>query len=271
MSLIGKLSRIEAQEQQMLEKINLNRDTAPDMFKDWIEVKKKRKNKKEKKQESQATQNCDAPLFPNSKSDDCDGLVNLSEYQIKSKKKKKQHRRRDEDLAKRLGSLKTSDISEISQSSKNHGIKDSSKAIKREKLESLKLSKRRTNETEDIAEQPEINTFLHQSKKKKSKGKKNKCRDISPDNLSCDSIDQQANECKDQLVESIESIMEKHPNKKFKIVSHELTSLQNNHLRKSGLRVEMKSKKRDKKNELKVRNQVNKINKNIQRIMTLSD
>lgn len=44
---LGKLSRIDAQEQQMLEKIAINTDSAQNIFKDWVHVTKKHRKRDE--------------------------------------------------------------------------------------------------------------------------------------------------------------------------------------------------------------------------------
>lgn len=262
----------------MMEKMSLNTETAPNIFRDWVEVKKKRQNKNGKnKQDSQITfENCDASSISKIESDPCSSLIDFEDYKIKtkSKKKKKQQRHRDEDLSKTLSNLKTCDITESPQCSFEHGIQYSSKTIKNGKKKSKhsKLKKKHLTNftTEENTEQLEISEeemIPSQLRSRKNKRKKN--QKSSLDNFS--SVSSDLNEIEVPLVDKIESLMEEYPNKRFQIVPNQLTMHRNNYLRKSGLRVELKSKKKDKKKELKERAQVNKINKKIQQSLKLDD
>lgn len=109
----------------MLKRSVISTETAQDIFKDWILVKKKRKDGKNKKHIKTEEEKPIQTLNKNKNDED---------YKIKykSKKSKKQLRDRDEDLAKSFSKLET--ISHI------NGLLSSSKIIKKENH--LKMGKR---------------------------------------------------------------------------------------------------------------------------------
>lgn len=271
LSLSGKLSRINAQDQQMLGKMSISTETAQDIFKDWITVKKKRKNRKEKKTKTieadtniSATHNtndqAESSLPKTPESDTCNGLIDQNDYKInnKSRKKKRQHRERDEDLAESLSKLKTGETS--LHSSSLRGVCNSSKAIKKE---NSKRSKTKKNHRNSSMHQTNVKneSKVGMSAAKKIRSKKSK--DQSSAILLSD----------DRLAHQIGEIMEKHPNKKFKVVSEQLTKHQKKSLRKSGLRVELKSKKKkkDEKKKLKEQSKFDEISKKLEKSLLLDD
>lgn len=195
----------------MLKRSVISTETAQDIFKDWIQVKKKRKdgkNKKHiKKEEKKQTQNDE-------------------DYKIKykSKKSKKQQRDRDEDLAKSFSLL------------------SSSKTIKKENR--LEMGKRydqkmlRGNDTV-----------------KRNKSERNHYL------TSSDSSETDIND--DPLVDHISKLMKTRPSKKFKLLAAELTPIQKKKLKKSGLQIQLKTKKRNDKNKKKDLANIHKISKKI--------
>lgn len=188
----------------MLKRSVISTETAQDIFKDWIQVKKKRKdgkNKKHiKKEEKKQTQNDE-------------------DYKIKykSKKAKKQLRDRDEDLAKSFSTLGTI--------SHNNGLLNGSKNIKKENR--LEMGKRydqkmlRGNDTVK-SNKSERNHYL----------------------TSSDSSETDFND--DPLVDHISKLMKTRPSKKFKLLATELTPIQKKKLKKSGLQIQLKTKKKKK-------------------------
>lgn len=205
----------------MLKRSVISTETAQDIFKDWIQVKKKRKdgkNKKHiKKEEKKQTQNDE-------------------DYKIKykSKKSKKQLRDRDEDLAKSFSTLGTI--------SHNNGLLSSSKTIKKENR--LEMRKRydqkmlRGNDTVK-SNKSERNHYL----------------------TSSDSSETDIND--DPLVDRISKLMKTRPSKKFKLLAAELTPIQKKKLKKSGLQIQLKTKKRIDKNKKKDLANIHKISKKI--------
>lgn len=109
----------------MLKRSVISTETAQDIFKDWIQVKKKRKDGKNKKHNKKEEEKPVQTLNKNQSDED---------YKIKykSKKSKKQLRDRDEEMAKSFSTLGT--ISHI------NGLLSSSKTIKKENH--LKMGKR---------------------------------------------------------------------------------------------------------------------------------
>lgn len=107
----------------MLKKVAMNNDTAQNIFKDWVEVKKKHK-KCRKKEVTEPNKNlAESP--------------DSQDYRIryKSKKKRKQHRDRDEELATCLSNLKTEDKASGKCA---YGIQETSRTIKKEKPSKMK-------------------------------------------------------------------------------------------------------------------------------------
>lgn len=260
----------------MLSKMSISTETAQDIFKDWIAVKKKRKNKrKDKRKETKhvttetdtsitnKTDGQNEPALPSTpESDTCNGLIDQNDYKTKNKsrKKKRQHRERDEDLAESLSKLKTGDFS----SSSLHGILDTSKTIKKEKSKRSKVKKNRPdNSINQMSVESVPSAGKSKSPSKKSKSPKSSAILLLSDN----------SDCEDSLAHQIGEVMKKHPNKKFKVVSEQLTKHQKKSLLKSGLRVDLKSKKKkkDKKKKLKERAQFEKISKQLEKSLLLGD
>lgn len=232
LTLSGKLSRIVAQEKQLLNENEINTGNAQNIFQTWIQVKKRKHRVKECTQVPNAT---DAPNKTDT--NHLDGLINQEDYQSKriSKKKKKQQRIRDEDLAKSLSRLSTSNNSVDSDRFKFYGVQSSSKVIKKEKLPRKSHSDRKT---------------AKRNKEHHTNGRSAKQSDgITLDGHYASSDDSEKDIRTDPMVSQIQEIMSQYPNKKFKVEAKELTSFQKKQLQKSGLRIEFKSKKREKKSK----------------------
>ncbi|XP_031621081.1 G patch domain-containing protein 4 [Contarinia nasturtii] len=182
LSLSGKLSRIDAQEQQMLEKMALNTETAPNIFKDWIQVKKKHK----KRQKSDSTEQPQT-LNSSSESVKLNLLTQCNDYVRKSKKKLKQERKRANELANSFSKLKTEDGHLVDTvTAKLHGVQDSSKLIKKERR---KKSKKHLKNIHEEIKMNIDSSYLSIPPKAKKK-KKNKKRND-------DQIDEQLEKIKD--------------------------------------------------------------------------
>lgn len=267
--LSGKLSRIEAQEKQLLAKSKLSAETATDIFQNWVQVKRKHKNRN--KPTNPGTSSTDAielnditkslPSSPDS--DPLTGLIDQSDYQIKisSRKKKKQQRKRDEELAKSLSQLSASEITPTSSLLHLNSVQNKSKAIKKEK-QTVKKKHRRRHHAMDADEDTTDDGFMRKKRRKnKRNGIDGKLTDLSSSD--CDEKDIS----NDPLVQQIADVMKKYPSKRFKVIAEELTPFQKKHLRRSGLRIELKSKKRDKKKRIKEQAQLDKISKKIEKSM----
>lgn len=137
LKLSGKLSRIEAQEQQMLAN-KLDVETAQNTFKDWYTVKKSKKSKRRKKEKVKTVQ-CEkrtTALSTSSDTERLNALIDEGDYviKIKSKKKKKTKRRLEDELSNSMKRLQTdSPTRNFDMDNVLHGILDYSKAIKKEK------------------------------------------------------------------------------------------------------------------------------------------
>lgn len=257
----------------------MNPETATNIFQNWVQVKKKRKNRNKTNSldvtESNITTKC-STSSPDS--DTLNGLIDEHDYQIKSKsrKKKKQQRERDEELAKSISQLSASESNlkpETSTSDKCFQadlktVQSKSKAIKKVKHNSKKKH-RRKNRAMETDEDTTDNGY--NEKKRRAKNKSNAFQ--IEGNLS----DFSSSECdekeiqEDPLVRQIAEVMKKYPSKRFKVIAEELTPFQKKHLRKSGLRIELKStKKRDKKKRIKERAQLEKISKKIEKAMVFN-
>ncbi|XP_055307032.1 G patch domain-containing protein 4 [Sitodiplosis mosellana] len=233
LAMSGKLSRIDAQEQQMLKNIAINTNTAQDIFKDWVVTTKK--NKKRNKKD---TNEVDETAYSLLDSDLAD-----QDYKIhyKSKKKKKQHRQRDEDLANSLGKLEF----ESYTSSKIHNIQNTPKTVKKKNRSKVdRCLKNAHNKTE-----AEIDSANYKFKYKNLRQKE---RLNASENLS-------SRNDKDLLIDEIETVIQKHPDNKFKVVPNELTQL-----KQSGLTV--KSKKKSKKIKKQETKEVKKLGRKLKEL-----
>lgn len=219
----------------MLETNILTAETAQNVFKTWVQVKRKHKNRRQTKSTEKIS---------------CD-LLNQEDYQSQytSKKKKKELRNRDEELAKSLSSLSTS---ETWSSAQVYAMQSTSKVIMKEKRK-CKHSKHSTKKIHEKLEnatgQPKEAFHLRT-------------------NYSSGESDSQ-DEQKDPLVKKIAEVMKKYPNRKFKVIAEELTPLQKKHLQKSGLKIKLKSKKDDKRKKLKELAQIKKISRDIEKSMKI--
>lgn len=157
LKLSGKLSRIEAQEQQILAK-SLNTATAQDTFNEWYTVKKNKKHKKQKTKDKSNSMhqdvideivNNDAPILPNSiEFEQLEALVDQGDYIIKNKSKKKKKRQRlmEEELSKSMKSLQTESPSKwFDMDNMLYGVLDCSKAIKKEKNRQQKNERKKSS------------------------------------------------------------------------------------------------------------------------------
>lgn len=275
LTLSGKLSRIEAQENQLLAQNLLNSETATNIFQNWVQVKKKRKNRN--KTSLPETNSIDVTETDNTNkcstsspdSDTLNGLIDEHDYQIKkSRKKKKQQRARDEELAKSISQLSANEstLKPVTPDLKN--VQSKSKAIKKAKRNSKKQRKKNcTMETDgDNTTDDGFNR-----KKRQTKSESNAFRNDSKlsdcSSSECDEKEIQ----EDPLVRQIADVMKRYPSKRFKVIAEELTPFQKKHLRKSGLRIELKSiKKRDKKKRNKERAQLDKISQKIEKAMVFN-
>lgn len=134
LKLSGKLSRIEAQEQQILTN-SLNSKTARDTFNEWYTVKKNKKHKKSKEEKLNSMQQ-DIMVPDSIEFEQLEALVDQGDYIIKnkSKKKKKKQRQMEEDLSKSMKSLQTeTSAKNFDMDNMLHSVLDYSKAIKKEK------------------------------------------------------------------------------------------------------------------------------------------
>lgn len=213
----------------------LSAETAQDVFKAWIQVKRKHKNRSQAKSTEKISSN----------------LLNQEDYQLQhtSKKKKKEHRKLDEELSKSLSSLRTN---EAGSSSNIYAMQSTSKVItsgKRKRKHLKHSTKKIDEEIENTADKP---------------------REASHFRPNCASSDSDSqDEQMDPLVKRIAEVMKKYPNKKFKVIEEELTPLQKKHLRKSGLQIKLKSKKGDKEKKLQKLAQIKKISRDIQKSMKI--
>lgn len=244
-----------AQEKQLLNESEISTENARNIFQTWIQVKKKKHRVKTPKgngiNEEACTNVPDAIDTPNiADSNHLASLINQNDYQSKSisKKKKKQQRARDEDLAKSLSRLSTSNnCASGSDPFRLYGIQDSSKVIKKGKHSRKSLSK-----------------AVNKDKEHFTSGNRAKPNDEHY----ATSDDSEKDIQTDPMVSQIQKIMSQYPNKKFKVEAKELTSFQKKQLQKSGLRIEFKSKKREKKKN-RDRTQVERIIKKMKNSMDL--
>lgn len=268
LTLSGKLRRIVAQEEQLLKENEINSGNAQNIFQTWIEVKKKKKKKhKMKTSESNRINNEERTNLPNAidyttPKNRLASLIIQEDYQRKriSKKKKKQQRARDEDLARSLSRLSTSNMCTADTDSLGfYGVQSSSKVIKKEKHR-RKLHVEQKNRK-----------ALNNDKKNftNGQGAKQNGRTIT-DELYATSDDSEKDIQTDPMVSQIKKIMSQYPNKKFKVEAEELTPFQKKQLQKSGLRIEFKSKKRERKRN-RNRKQVEKIIKKMKSSMDFRD
>lgn len=218
----GKLRRIVEQEKQMLDKNVIKTENAPNIFQTWIQVKKKKhkgRTSKTNRTNDEEYTNVSNAIDSMYSATHLTDVINQEDYQLmgKSKKKKKQHRDRDEELARSLSQLTTSTNNVVgSHPFKFYGVQTSSKIIKRHQKKSRGLKNRKeTNNDEEYL----------------SKIKNTKLKDVQTDPIAM----------------QIKNIMKQHPSKKFKVEAEELTPFQKKQLQKSGLRIEFKSQKREKK------------------------
>lgn len=246
LSLNGKLSRIDAQNQEMLKKSLINTNTAQDVFNDWIRVTKKRKDKKHKKEKKILnTYEDSAKTTDNSpESNKLASLLSEDDYKIKykSKKHKKQQRDRDEDLAKSFSTLN-----------------DKGKAIKKEK----RLKARKNHIKNSRNESREHIIMTESTETTELKATRIPKQNIILDHMSSDCSGSEEHD--DPLVQHISNLVESYPNKKFKVIAEKLTPIQKKKLRKSGLRVDFK--KPNKKKSKKEKAKIDKISKRIQNSM----
>lgn len=224
LTLSGKLSRIVAQEKQLLNENEINTENAQNIFQTWIQVKKKKHRVKKCTSSPNAI---DASCITDSN--------HLDSFKRISKKKKKQQRLLDEDLAQSLSRLSTSNNSVLeSDPFKFYGVQSSSKVIKKE--EHFKKSHSE-----------------HSTRKAVKRNKKHRTLSAQQsdgailDGHYATSEDSEKDLPIDPMVSQIKKIMGQYPNKKFKVEAKELTSFQKKQLQKSGLRIEFKSRKREKK------------------------
>lgn len=246
------------------------KSTRPGIFGDWVEVKKKRKKQNqtetnEKNTSTSHTLNSNVErLSGSTESIGNDLPLDCRDYRIKqkSKKKKKQQRDRDNDLADSFSKLKTGDVAAKNTISKFKGVQNSSKSIKKEKRSEIKKPHLKKGLINVDLGYPLVD--LKGSKEEKKE---------QADNSTSDSDHQYGNEREhnDSLTEQIADIIRKHPSKKFKLISGELTQIQSKRLKKSGLNVKIKSKRRNKKQKMKERAQLNKISKKIEKSLLLID
>lgn len=214
----------------MLKRSVISTETAQDIFKDWIQVKKKRKDGKNKKHNKKEEEKPVQTLNKNQSDED---------YKIKykSKKSKKQLRDRDEEMAKSFSTLGT--ISHI------NGLLSNSKTIKKENH--LKMGKR--HDQKMLRENDTV---------------KNKKSERNHYSTSSDSSETDIND--DPLVDHISKLMKTRPSKQFKLLAEELTPIQKKKLKKSGLQIQLKTKKRNEKNKNKELAKIRKISKKIENL-----
>lgn len=234
LSLIGKLNRIEAQEKQLMAKNSINTETAQDIFKDWIEVKKK-KHKKVNKE--------DCGKINSNEEEYCTHLIDQDDYKIKynSKKKKRQERERDEDLAKSFSNLRADDPS--NQNFHFYGVQNTSKAIKKETRSKKKKNKK-------------IRIDVNEINRDENDGQ------TTPEECGMARKNAERNRT-DALVKKLNDIVHENPDRKIKVIHEDLTPFQIKRLLKAGFLVKTKLKKRDKRKEHKERAQLDKINKTL--------
>lgn len=258
LTLSGKLSRIVAQEKQLLNENVINTENAQNIFQTWIQVKKKKHKKKKSGSGGMNDAECTnlsskAIDTTNVKdSNHLDGLISQGDYQMdgNSKKKKKKQRARDEDLAKSLSQLSTSDKCVVrSDSFGFYGLQSSSKVIKKKRCRTKSNIERKYRKVENL-----------------SKVKNTKRNDVptTADGRFSTSDDSEKDIETDSMALQIREIMSRYPSKKFKVEAKELTRFQKKQLRKSGLRIEFKSQKRERKIN---KNQVEKIIKKMKHSM----
>lgn len=266
------MNRIEEQERQLLVKYSgkIDRDSAQEVFKDWIEVDTVKKiEKKLKKKKIDSPLQSTETLSPDSEK--LATLLNQCDYVVKykSKKKKKRHRALDEDLANSLNGLQTISPIEEKSETKLNCINENSIPIRKKDKKMKKKKKRKAIEHDDgylVNDDIEIDEPIDQTdsikvveitKKKKNKLKKkirklknteesfgkSKKRKIKKKVTLSDSDCLSANDSSDteikehRLTKQIKMEMEKHPNKKFKVIAENLTPFQSKQLVKAGLKV----------------------------------
>lgn len=262
LTLSGKLSRIVAQEKQLLNENVINTENAQNIFQTWIQVKKK-KHKKEKSGSDTECTNLSSKAIDTTNvkdSNHLDGLISQGDYQMdgNSKKKKKKQRVRDEDLAKSLSQLSTSDKCVVrSDSFGFYGLQSNSKVIKKKRCRTKSSIEHKYRKVENHDE------------KNLSKVKNTKRNDVptTADGRFSTSDDSEKDIETDSMALQIRKIMSRYPSKKFKVEAKELTRFQKKQLRKSGLRIEFKSQKRARKSSKKEGHQVEKIIKKMKHSM----
>lgn len=258
LTLSGKLQRIVGQEKQLLNENVINTENAQNIFQTWIEVKNKKR--KAKKGNDKCSNVSNAIITD---SEHLQSLINQNDYQWKSnsKKKTKQQRARDEDLAKSLSRLSTSNKCLVEPHNmdavqfKFYGVQSTSKILKKEKYRRKTHSKH--GDREAVNNDKKLSTI--------GKSVKQNTGTIIDDHYAS-SEDSEKDIHTDPMVSQIEKIMSQYPNKKFKVEAAELTPFQKKQLQKSGLRIEFKSKKRERKRN-KSRTEVEKIIKKMKRSM----
>lgn len=252
LTLSGKLSRIVDQEKQLLNENVINTENAHNIFQTWIQVKKKKhKRKSSRRNTEECTNVSNAVDEPNEKDlDHLPDIINQEDYKLKgiSKKKKKQQRIRDEDLARSLSQLSTTNDCVVgSDSFKFHGVQSNSKVIKKD---THRKKSHRNRKNRNAANDNEEKLPKEKSTKQIGNSTINGHLSSSEDS----GRDVQA----DPMVLQIKKLMSRYPSKKFKVEAGELTPFQKKQLQKSGLRIEFKAKKREKKRN-KERKQLGKI------------
>lgn len=242
-----------AQEKQLLDENLFQTENAQNIFQTWIQVKKKKHKGRTSKINTMNDEECtnvsnaiNSMHSTNVKdSTPLTGLINQEDYQLKrmSKKKKKQQRDRDEDLARSLSRLTTSNNCVVdSHPSKFYGVQSSSKVIKKEIRRKKSHSGHRNKE--------ETNNDKKYRSKVKTTGRNDAQTEYNRFDFS--SNDDSGKDVQtDPIVLQIKNIMNQYPNKKFKVEAEELTPFQKKQLQKSGLRIELKSEKRERKKTFK--------------------
>lgn len=254
----------------MLQRSVINTETAPAIFKDWIQVKKKKKrnskqikhmhtindelssidtmtNSKNLTDSLESNKSSDAPLVD-------------EDYQIKykSKKHKKLQRDRDEDLAQSFSTLGSKDAGESSlHPAHDIGLSANSRLIKKENRAKARKSKSDANAIEVIKQ-------VKEQKRRENEKTNNDIGYTSSENSDSDIQD-------DPLINQISDAIRKRPDKKFKILAKELTAIQKKKLKKSGLSIEFKARKKDKKKLNKELAKVSKISRKIESSMCLNN
>lgn len=248
------------QEKQLLEKNVIETENAQNIFQTWVQVKKRKHKKRTPIHSGTNDDKCVNTSISNVQDlTNVPNLINQEDYQLSSmsKKKKKQQRNLDEDMARSLSQLSTSSSThaEGTHSFKLYGVQSESKVIKKEKCRRKSHSGHKGRKDRNNDKMYRIET-RHGTQK-----------EYNPTNFS--SSDESEDVQTDPIVLQIKNVMNQHPSKKFKVVAKELTPFQKKQLRKSGLRIEVKSQKREKK-VYKDRTQVERIIKKMKHSMDIS-